>query len=97
MKNLRKSRTNKILGGVLGGIGEYFDIDVSIIRIIVFIVGLFNPFPVTLLYLILSLIIPYDDSNETETFRSDGIFFHHRKPGQNNKRNRKELKDVEEK
>lgn len=33
-KQLRRSRKNKILGGVCGGLGEYFDIDPSIIRLI---------------------------------------------------------------
>ena len=33
MKELRKSKTNKKIAGVCGGIGEYFDIDPTIIRL----------------------------------------------------------------
>ena len=33
-KRLYRSDTNKILAGVCGGLGEYFDIDPTIIRII---------------------------------------------------------------
>lgn len=32
-KRLYKSSTNKKLGGVCGGIAEYFDIDVTFVRI----------------------------------------------------------------
>lgn len=97
MEKLKKSRTNRVLGGVLGGIGEHFDIDANVLRIVVFIVGLFNPFPITLLYLIASLIIPYEDPKDTETIYSK-IFSEFRdKTNQENKNDRKILKDVEEK
>ena len=33
-KRLYKSNTNKVISGVCGGLGEYFNIDPSIIRII---------------------------------------------------------------
>ena len=33
MKELRKSGTNKRIAGVCGGIGEYFDIDPTLIRL----------------------------------------------------------------
>ena len=33
-KRLMKSRTNKVIWGVCGGIGEYFNIDPTIIRLI---------------------------------------------------------------
>lgn len=97
MKKLKKSKTNRFLGGVLGGIAEYFDMDAKILRIIVFIVGLFNPFAISLLYLILSLIIPYEDTNGPESFYSDFFNPNRDKTGKNSKDDRKELTDVEEK
>ncbi len=33
MKQLRKSNTNKKIAGVCGGIGEYFDIDPTLVRL----------------------------------------------------------------
>lgn len=33
MKHLYRSETNKILAGVLGGLGEYFDIDPVLLRL----------------------------------------------------------------
>ncbi|MEW6622391.1 MAG: PspC domain-containing protein [Bacillota bacterium] len=34
-KKLYRSETDKILGGVCGGLAEYFDVDATIIRLIV--------------------------------------------------------------
>ena len=34
MKRLYRSSTNKVIAGVCGGIGEYFDIDPVIIRLV---------------------------------------------------------------
>ncbi len=34
MKKLVRSKTNKVISGILGGIGEYLDIDPVIVRII---------------------------------------------------------------
>lgn len=42
MKRLYRSREDKILGGICGGLGEYFDIDPTIIRFAVFLVVLFT-------------------------------------------------------
>lgn len=39
MKKLCRSRNNKIIAGVCGGIGEYLEIDPLIIRIIFLISG----------------------------------------------------------
>jgi len=57
MKKLYKSRENKVIFGICGGIGEYFDIDPVIIRIIwlLFVLGLGTGI---LLYIIAAFIIP---------------------------------------
>lgn len=36
MKKLYRSRTNKIIGGVGGGVAEYFDVDPILIRLVFF-------------------------------------------------------------
>ncbi|HCR52692.1 TPA: PspC domain-containing protein [Candidatus Kaiserbacteria bacterium] len=36
MKKLYRSRTNRIIGGVAGGLAEYFDIDPIIVRLVTF-------------------------------------------------------------
>jgi phage shock protein C len=55
-KKLQRSVDSKIFG-VCGGLGEYFDIDATIIRI-VFLVALVTFGSGLLLYLILALVMP---------------------------------------
>ena len=53
-KRLVRSRTNKVLAGVCGGIGEYFDIDPTLVRVLaILILGLG-----WLTYLVLAIIMP---------------------------------------
>ncbi len=55
---LRKSRTDKMLAGVCGGIAEYLGWDSTIVRII-FLILVFSSFgTMVLLYFILALIMP---------------------------------------
>ncbi len=55
-KKLYRSNTNKMLCGVCGGIGEYFDIDPTIIRLIWAIVACSGTG--LLVYFIAAVIIP---------------------------------------
>lgn len=55
-KRLQRSADKKILG-VCGGLGEYFDIDPTVIRII-FLMALVMFGTGFLLYLILALVMP---------------------------------------
>ncbi len=57
MKNLYRSREHKMLGGVAGGLGEYFDIDPIFIRIF-FVVTLFTGGIGIIAYIILWIITP---------------------------------------
>ncbi|HOW45792.1 MAG TPA: PspC domain-containing protein [Candidatus Aminicenantes bacterium] len=59
MKRLYRSRKNRMLGGVCGGIAEYFEIDPVIIRLVavaLFFVG----GSAVLAYIIALIIIPYE-------------------------------------
>ena len=56
IKKLTRSRQNKILGGVAGGIAEYFEIDPVIIRVL-FIVATLGWGVSFLVYFILWLIL----------------------------------------
>ena len=53
-RRLYRSRTNRVLAGVCGGIGEYFNIDPVIIRILAIVIPGFGWFA----YLICAIIIP---------------------------------------
>ena len=59
MKRLWRSRENKVLTGLLGGIGEYFDIDPSLIRVgYVFLTVFTGIFLGVISYFIASLAVP---------------------------------------
>lgn len=66
-KKLYKSRHNKTLAGVCGGLADYFDIDVTIVRLIwVAFFFLSAGFPILLAYIIAAFIIPEEpvDNND---------------------------------
>jgi phage shock protein C len=57
-KRLYRSRNERMVWGVCGGLAEYFGLDPTVIRVI-WVVGLVvGIFPVTLAYIILAIIIP---------------------------------------
>lgn len=60
-KKLYRSTANRMLGGVCGGIAEYFDIDPTIIRLVYLLLSIFTAcFPGLLLYLLCLIVIPND-------------------------------------
>jgi Putative stress-responsive transcriptional regulator len=58
-KKLYRSNRNKIIGGVCGGLAEYFNIDVTWIRLIVLVLMLSGGFGI-LVYIGAMIIIPSD-------------------------------------
>ncbi len=68
-KKLYRSRTKKTLAGVCGGLENYFNIDVTIIRLVWVLVTIPGILPGVLAYVIASFIIPeepiefYDNNN----------------------------------
>ncbi len=61
-KKLYRSKTNKKLFGVCGGLAEYFEIDVTVIRLILVLAVIFAGVGV-LAYLIAALIMPVKPEN----------------------------------
>lgn len=59
-KKLTKSRTNRKLAGVCGGIAEFFDVDVTVIRIL-WVLATFMGGSGLLAYIICALIMPEGD------------------------------------
>ena len=58
-KKLYRSETNKMLGGVCGGIAEYFGIDPTVVRVAYAVLSIFSTgFPGLLLYILLLIIMP---------------------------------------
>lgn len=56
-KRLYRSRNNRMLAGVCGGIAEYFDADPTLVRIVTVVVALL-PGPAILAYLAAWLLVP---------------------------------------
>ncbi|MBK8024100.1 MAG: PspC domain-containing protein [Chloroflexi bacterium] len=56
-KRLLRSRTNRQLAGVCGGLGEYFGVDPTLIRVAFVLMFIFGGTGL-LLYIILALVIP---------------------------------------
>ena len=58
-KQLTRSRTNRVVAGLCAGLGSYFGIDPTIVRLL-FVLGFFlgGHFGIILLYIIMALIIP---------------------------------------
>ena len=54
---LYRSETNKVLGGVCGGLGEVFNVDPTLVRILFVIAALFGGSGI-LFYIILWIVIP---------------------------------------
>ena len=64
---LYRSRENRMLGGVCGGLGEYFDIDPTLVRVL-FVFGAFLGIPgaLVLIYLVILVLVPQEAPVVTE-------------------------------
>ena len=58
-KTLTRSKTNRTLTGVLGGIGEYFEVDPVLLRVVFVILTAFSGFvPGVVAYALMAVIMP---------------------------------------
>ncbi|SRR5690554_3435051 len=93
MKKLAKSKNNAVIFGVLGGIGEYFNIDPVLLRVVVVVATFIGVGSTVPIYLLLALVMPDDtqDSSVDSKPRASSPF------GQfNEKPKRKEAEKVQE-
>lgn len=66
-KKLHRSLSRRMLGGVCGGLGEYFEVDVSLVRLIFIGLALVTALiPMMIFYLIAWIIIPVEPAAETK-------------------------------
>ncbi|MCF6466691.1 PspC domain-containing protein [Clostridium sp. Cult2] len=79
-KKLKRSSTDKILAGVCGGIGEYFNVDPVIVRILWVLISFMPGGPGLLAYVVCALIIPedngviYQDTDSNPSTKNTPIF-----------------------
>jgi phage shock protein PspC (stress-responsive transcriptional regulator) len=70
---LTRSRGDRILLGVLGGIAEHLGVDPTLVRLMFVVLLVFNPAAMVLLYFLAALIIPEEGSGPVEGSLSDRL------------------------
>ena len=61
-RSLHRSRSNRMIAGVVGGLADYFGLDPVLARIIYVLVSIFSAaFPGILVYILLWILIPQGD------------------------------------
>lgn len=66
-KKLYRSQNNRMVAGVCGGLGEYFGIDATIIRIGFVILAIATAcLPFLLIYIVAALIIPLEPGKPSD-------------------------------
>ena len=64
-RRLRRSPDQRMIGGVIGGLAEYFERDVALLRVLYVFISIFSAaFPGIFVYLILWVIVPMRQPGE---------------------------------
>lgn len=77
-KKLTKSRKNKMIDGVCGGVAEYFNIDATIVRLICIAICLLKGAGL-LIYIIAAIVMPYgedfgfDEDDDIDNLKSANV------------------------
>ena len=58
VKRLYRSSDNRVFAGICGGLGEYFDVDPTVVLVVYVLLSLLTAFMGVLLYIILLFVIP---------------------------------------
>ncbi|MFA6028321.1 MAG: PspC domain-containing protein [Elusimicrobiota bacterium] len=63
VKKLYRSRTNRTVLGILGGLGDYFGMDATLLRVIFIVLLVLTVFvPLALCYVLACFVIPEEPS-----------------------------------
>jgi phage shock protein C len=58
-KKLYRSSENKVIFGVMGGFGEYFDVDPVLLRVMYIFLSVFTAFfPGVVAYVLMAVVVP---------------------------------------
>ncbi|GAB2485935.1 PspC domain-containing protein [Alkalibacterium psychrotolerans] len=66
MKKLAKSKDNAVIFGVLGGLGDYFNIDPVLLRVVVVVATFIGVGSTVPIYLLLALVMPDGESKPSD-------------------------------
>ncbi len=70
-KTLRRSKNDRVIGGVIGGLAEYFNIDSTLLRLVYIFLCFVSIKGALLLYIILYIVIP-EEKRETTSQKENG-------------------------
>ena len=66
-RRLRRSPDQRMIGGVIGGLAEYFERDAALLRVLYVFISIFSAaFPGIFVYLILWVIVPMRQPGEAK-------------------------------
>lgn len=72
MKKIYRSKSQRIISGVCGGIAHYFNIDPTIVRLVWVLVSIFSTaIPGLIIYLICVIVIP----DEPDSIDTTGYYY----------------------
>jgi len=71
-KKLYRSRTDRIIAGVCGGLGEYFKTNSNIVRLIFILLVFFQGLGV-ILYIVLLILVPLEPGEKISVNREEKI------------------------
>jgi len=63
-KKLVRSNTDKVIAGVCGGLGKYFDIDSNIVRAVFAVGTVLGAGSFAVIYLVLWVVLPDESGNK---------------------------------
>jgi phage shock protein PspC (stress-responsive transcriptional regulator) len=63
-KRLTRSRDDRFLGGVCGGIAEYLGVDANLVRIVAAVCTILGAGSLVLVYIVALFLIPLEDKRE---------------------------------
>jgi phage shock protein C len=65
-KKLYRSEKNKMIAGVCAGLGDYFDVDFTLVRLIFVALTLVTAiFPMLIFYIVAWIVIPLSDESRS--------------------------------
>jgi phage shock protein PspC (stress-responsive transcriptional regulator) len=68
MKRLYRSKTRRMLGGICGGLGDYLDVDPTVIRLVWAVLTIFTWGIWLLIYIIAWVIVPEEEPSAEDNF-----------------------------
>ncbi len=64
-KKFHRSSKQRMIAGICGGLAEYFDVDVNIMRLLFVAISLFSVlFPVVIFYIVAWVIVPEEKKSK---------------------------------